>query len=308
MEDLSPRGREDGYMEGILDWGVRVVLWFQQASPTLDTPFKVLTLMGNETFYLVFFPFIYWCVDRRFGARLIVLFLLSSSVNALAKEFAGQPRPFQYDPVVQKLWNAGGGGFPSGHTQSAVVIWGYLASQSRRAWLWVAAGLLVVLIPLSRVYLGVHFPTDLLGGYVIGVGLLLLYLRFEPGVEAWLADRSIPLQLGAALAFPCLILLLSPGVEEYQVKTAASMTGMGAGFVAERKWIGFDSGGIWWKRANRFLVGMVIMLALRQGLGLLETGTDHELVFGFVRYVILGLGGALVAPWVFVSVGLAARR
>jgi uncharacterized membrane protein YeaQ/YmgE (transglycosylase-associated protein family) len=53
---------------------------------------------------------------------------------------------------------------------------------------------------------------------------------------------------------------------------------------------------------------MVIMVAFRQGLGLLEAGTDHELVFGFVRYVILGLGGALVAPWVFVSIGLAKRR
>jgi membrane-associated phospholipid phosphatase len=294
-------------MEGILDWGVRVILWLQQGSPTLDTPFKVLTLMGNETFYLVFFPLIYWCVDRRFGARLIVLFLVSSCVNALAKELAGQPRPFQYDRVVQKLWNAGGGGFPSGHTQSAVVIWGYLASQSRRAWLWVAAGFLVVLIPLSRVYLGVHFPTDLLGGYLIGASLLLLYLRFEPGAEAWLADQSIPLQLAAALAFPCSILLLSPGVEEYQVKTAASMIGMGAGFVVERRWIGFDSGGIWWKRVMRLFVGMAIMVGLRQGLGLLEAGSDYELVFGFVRYVILGLGGALIAPWVFVTIGLADR-
>jgi membrane-associated phospholipid phosphatase len=229
-------------------------------------------------------------------------------VNAVAKELAGQPRPFQFNPVVQKLWNAGGGGFPSGHTQSAVVIWGYLAAQARKTWLWVAAGLLIVLIPLSRIYLGVHFPTDLLGGYVIGGGLLVLYLRFEPGVEAWLADRSIHLQLGAALAFPCLILLLSPGVEEYQVKTTASMMGMGAGFVVERKWIGFDSGGSFWKRANRLLVGMVIMIALHQGLGLLEADTNYALVFGFFRYVIVGLGGALVAPWVFVSIGLAERR
>ena len=295
-------------MESILDWGVRVVLWFQQASPALDTPFKVLTLMGSETFYLVFFPLIYWCIDRRFGARLIVLFLLSSCVNAVAKEAAGQPRPFQYDPVVQKLWNAGGGGFPSGHTQSAVIIWGYLASQARRAWLWVAAGLLIVLIPLSRIYLGVHFPTDLLGGYVIGGGLLVLYLRFEPGVEAWLAHRSVPLQLGAALAFPCLILLVSPDVDEYQVKTTASMMGMGAGFVVERRWIGFDSGGSLWKRANRLLVGMGIMVALHQGLGLLEADTDQALAFGFFRYVIVGLGGALIAPWLFVSIGLAERR
>ena len=294
-------------MEGILDWGIQVILWFQQASPTLDTPFKVLTLMGNEMFYLLFFPLVYWCVDRRVGARLIVVFLLSSCTNAVAKELAGQPRPFQYDPMVQKLWNAGGGGLPSGHTQSAVVIWGYLASQFRRTWLWGIAGMLMVLIPLSRVYLGVHFPTDLLGGYLLGGALLMLYLRLEPGAEAWLANRSVPLQLGAALALPSLILLLSPRVEGYQIKTAATLMGMGVGFVLERRWVGFESGGIWWKRALRFLSGMLIMSLFRHGLGLFASGIDHESVFRFVRYLLLGLGGALIAPWIFVSLGLAEK-
>ena len=170
-------------MEGILDWGIRVVLWFQQASPALDIPFQALTLMGNERFYLLFFPLFYWCVHRRVGARLIVLFLFSSFPNAVAKQWAGQPRPFEYDPMVQRLWPTGGRGFPSGHTQSAVVIWGYLASQFRGVWLWGVAGLLIILIPLSRVYLGVHFPTDLLGGYLLGAAFLLLYLRLEPGAS-----------------------------------------------------------------------------------------------------------------------------
>jgi hypothetical protein len=264
--------------------------------------------MGNQFFYMAFFPLLYWCVDRRIGARLIILFLFSSFMNAVAKELAGQPRPFEYDPVVQKLWHAGGGGLPSGHTQSAVVIWGYLASQFRRPWVWGLAGLLIVLIPLSRVYLGVHFPSDLFGGYLLGAALLLLYLRFEPGAEAWLADRSMGVQLGVALAVPSLILVLSPRIESYQIRTAATLMGMGVGFILERRWVGFDSGGVLWKRALRFLSGMVVMLAFYKGLALFAPGDDHEQTFRFIRYLLLGLGGALVAPWLFVSLGLAEKR
>ena len=295
-------------MEGFLDWGVRVILWFQHASPTLDTPFKVLTLMGNQAFYMVFFPLLYWCVDRRVGARLIVLFLFSSCLNAVAKELAAQPRPFEYDPLVQRLGNAGGGGFPSGHTQSAVVIWGYLASQFRRPWLWAVAGLLMILIPLSRVYLGVHFPTDLLGGYLLGAALLGLYLWLEPRTEAWIVKRGIGLQLGTAIAVPSLILLLSPRIEGYQVRTAATLMGMGVGFVFEGRWVRFDSGGVWWKRALRLLSGMAVMLAFYKGLAFFASGAGHEEAFRFVCYLLLGLGGAWVAPWLFVSVGLAEKR
>jgi membrane-associated phospholipid phosphatase len=295
-------------MESILDWGVRVVLWFQQASPALDLPFQALTLMGNEMFYMIFFPLVYWCVDRRVGARLIILFLFSSCTNAVAKQLAGQPRPFEYDPIVQRLWPTGGRGFPSGHTQSAVVIWGYLASHFRKTWFWVVAGSLIVLIPLSRVYLGVHFPTDLLGGYLLGAALLVLYLRFQPAVEAWLAARDMGIQLVAALALPSLILLLSPHIEAYQIKTAAALMGMGVGFVLERKWVRFDSGGSVRNRALRFLSGILVLVVFREGLGLFAAGVDHESAFRFVRYLFLGLGGSLIAPWLFVSVGLAERE
>jgi len=292
-------------MDSILDWGSTVVQWFQQASPAMDAPFKILTVMGNEAFYLLFFPVMYWCVDRRVGARLIVLFLFSSSVNAVVKELAGQPRPFQYDAAVKKLCDAGGGGFPSGHTQGAVVIWGYLASHFRKPWLWVVASLLMILIPLSRVYLGVHFPTDLAGGYALGAALLLLFVRFEPGLEAWLAGRGLGLQVVTALAFPGLLLLLAPRVGNYQVRTVASLMGMGLGFVLERRWVGFEAGGTLTKRASRLLVGMAILLLFREGLGALAGGAGPEAVSAFVRYLLLGLGGALFAPWLFVRLGLA---
>ena len=132
-------------MEDALNWGVGVVLWSQQFSPALDLPFKILTSMGGEVFFMLILPLIYWCVDRRSGIRLTILFLLSSYLNLAAKVLADQPRPFQYDHRVQQLYKAGGGGFPSGHTQNAVVVWGYLALQFRRRRLWIVAGFLMVL-------------------------------------------------------------------------------------------------------------------------------------------------------------------
>jgi membrane-associated phospholipid phosphatase len=153
--------------EDILDWGIEVVLGFQQFSPALDLSFKSLTFLGNLEFFLLFMPLIYWCIDRRMGARLLVLFLISAYVNTIAKVMSDQPRPFQYDSRVRQLVHAGGGGLPSGHTQGAVVVWGYLASQIRSGKFWIIAGFLMIAVPISRLYLGVHFPTDLLGGYCL---------------------------------------------------------------------------------------------------------------------------------------------
>ena len=76
----------------------------------------------------------------------------------------------------------------------------------------------------------------------------------------------------------------------------------------ERRWGGLDTAGTWWRRALRFLSGTVVMIAFREGVGALATGTAHESLFRFVCYLLLGLGGALIAPWLFVSIGLAERE
>ncbi len=290
-------------MESILDWGVNVVLWFQQFSPTLDLPFKALTFMGNEEFFLLLLPLVYWCLDRRSGARLTVLFLFSAYLNSAAKVLAGQPRPFAYDVRVRQLVEAVGGGLPSGHTQNAVVVWGYLASAFQRTWLWVMAGLLMVFIPLSRIYLGVHFPTDLLGGYLIGAALLLLYLRLEPAAESRIRKQSLAWQLTVALTAPLLLALLFP--TEDGVTAGGVLMGMGVGFLLERRWIGFECGGLWWKQVVRFALGVVVLFGLWMGLRIAFANGEPALLFRFIRYALVGLWSGLGAPWVFVRLRLA---
>jgi membrane-associated phospholipid phosphatase len=291
-------------MDNILAWGVNVVLWLQQFSPALDLPFKALTFPGEEEFIMVFLPLLYWCFERRIGLRLAALTLLSIYANSIIKLWANQPRPFEVDSRVKQLGAEVSRGFPSGHTQNAVVMWGYLALQLRRRWMWILAAALMILTPLSRLYLGVHFPTDLLGGYLIGALLLWLFCRFEPQVESWLGRQSLLAQLALAVVAPIALTLLPLANNQDALTAAATVLGMGVGLALERRYIRFAVAGSLWQRAARFLLGMAIALALRFGLKAAFEGVEPESAFRVLRYTLIGLWVTLGAPWAFVRLRL----
>ena len=291
--------------QDILDWGIEVVLWFQQFSPALDLPFKSLTFLGNLEFFLILMPLIFWCIDRRLGARLLILFLISAYINSVAKVIADQPRPFQYDSRVKALVPASGGGLPSGHTQSAVVVWGYLASQAGRRMLWILAVILMVAIPMSRLYLGVHFPTDLLGGYILGILLLVLYLQFVLKVEAWLIQKGLIWQMGLAVVLPILCIWVNPKCSLNALNAASVLLGFAPGILLERRWIRFCSGGRLSKRILRFISGFIVLIGIWMGLRIAFAEMEPAALFRIVRYALTGLWCALGAPWLFVRLRLA---
>lgn len=289
----------------MLDWGVEVILWFQQFSPVLDWPFKSLTFLGNLEFFLILMPFIYWCLDRRTGVRLLIFFLVSAYLNSIAKVLLNQPRPFQFDPRVKPLVPAEGGGLPSGHTQGAVVVWGYLASQSRRPARWVFAGFLMIGIPLSRLYLGVHFPTDLIGGYILGALLLMMCLKFAPKAETWLVQKGIFWQLMMAMVLPIFFILISPSAALTSLNASGILFGFAPGVVVERRWIKFCAEGSLARRSLRLVVGLVILIGIWMGLRIAFGGCEPAAVYRVVRYALVGLWGGLGAPWLFVRLKLA---
>ena len=190
--------------------------------------------------------------------------------------------------------------FPSGHTQNSTVLWGFLAARVRRWFFWVLSALLIVGIALSRVYLGVHYPQDLVGGFLFGVVYLLLFLWLEKPVGAWIGGRTVAVQVGLAVLAPALLVLLNP--TEGATSSMASLAGFGVAYALEERWLRFDVGGLWWRRALRFVVGFVLVLIAYLGLKLVF---PPGVVFRFVRYGCVGLTVGLIAPWVFVRVGLA---
>ena len=292
-------------MDAILDWGIDVVLWLQQASPGLDGLFEFFTFLGDEEFYLILLPVVYWSIDRATGVRLVIIALFSSLVNTVAKSIGGQPRPFTYDDRVVPLVSADGYGLPSGHTQSAVVIWGFASLEVRRRWMWFVAVMLTLGVGLSRIYLGVHFPTDVLGGAALGLVVLLSWNTYGVRAELWFCRLRLSRQLAMVAVVPLVVIALFP--EEDAVTAGATFIGMGSGIILERRFLHFGTPGPIVARLGRFFVGGAVLVGIWWGLRRLLADLEPELLLRMLRYVIVGLWGAYGAPWFFLRIGLAHR-
>ncbi len=288
-------------MEALLRWGIQgnqaVQAW---GSPTLDAFFRAITMLGDEKFYLLLVPFLYWVIDKRLALRAGLLYLLSAYANAVLKAGFAVPRPSP--ELVRVLEIRTDYSFPSGHAQSTTVAWGYLAASLRKRWLWVVAVIIIVLVGLSRVYLGVHYPQDVIAGTLVAALLVMLYLR----LEKWLAGRaqlSLPAQVALALAVPLILLVLH--AETDTGSSMGTLLGLSLGVILERRLVHFGNAGTPARRALRFVVGIVVVLALYLGLKVI---LPEGLGFRTLRYGLIGLWASFGAPWVFVRTGLAPRE
>jgi membrane-associated phospholipid phosphatase len=289
-------------MESTLDWGLEWILAVQGAGgPVLKTLFEIITFTGEEIFYLIFAPILFWAVDHRVGARVGFAFLISAYVNPVLKEQFPQSRPYEIDPSLSDR-TVPGSGMPSGHAQSSVLVWGTLAAQIGRGWFWGLAVVFMVLVGLSRVYLGVHFPHQVAAGWMAGAVLLALYLFFDPRFESWMGKLSFTWQLAVAVVVPVLLALAYPHNDT--IASAAVMCGFGSGYVLMRRYLPFSSSGLWWQRLSRALIGLAGLVAIYVGLSVMappEEAISASLFYllRFLRYGVLGLWISLGAPWVF---------
>lgn len=290
------------FLRSLMPWGADAIVWVQQFSNgVLDAVFTVATYLGKEQFYMLFLPVLYWCINKHLGRALSVVFLLSEYVNTLLKDAFGLPRPHDFDTRIRAPLPETSPSFPSGHAQGSLVLWGAMGALVRRRWMWIVSVVLILLISLSRIYLGVHFPQDVLGGWVIGIVLLGVYFWLRRVARGIILSLSV--QLGIALALPVILFALHPS-EGTALITGVAF-GMLPGFVLEEHFVRFRADGAWWKRVLRFVVGVIPLLALYLGLKLVFPEGD---VFRFVRYALVGVWAGWLAPWLFVALRLAERE
>lgn len=292
-------------MDAIFQWGLDFIIMIQQIdTPLLDSFFRAITSLGDELFYLLFFPFLLWCVDFYLGIRVGIILLLSVYVNTGLKGIFQQPRPFDVLPEIQKVY-ASGYGFPSGHAQSSLVVWGSIAYWKKQIWIRNLSVLLILFIGFSRIYLGVHFPTDILGGWLFG-GLLLglSYFIFVKVKLDFIQKNMIFKIIGIAL-FPLILLQihLSPDI----ISSVAALTGVCYGLLLFHSFIGGIRLGYWLQRLFSFLVGVIGIGILYLGLKLIfpSEGQSFYLLYRFFRYLLLGIWISFGAPWLFIRMGLA---
>lgn len=292
-------------MESTFDASVKLILWLQSISTSLDPLFIFFTHLGDEVFYLLLLPLVYWTMDRKTGLRLTIVFLCSAYINTFAKVMFEMPRPFQYDPKVKMTVHAGGYGFPSGHTQNSVTVWTFLASCYKKTWFWIVALIMMIMIPFSRVYLGVHFPVDLLGGYILGFSIVLVFLRVEPLVSARLATLGLAMQIILSVSVPAFFILVFPGGDKTGITTMATSAGALVGLALERRFIGFAASGSLSKKALRFFIGLVFLAVIYLGLKIAFHKLEPEPLFRIIRYGLVGFFVSFGGPLFFVKTRLA---
>ena len=268
--------------------------------------FHLLTFTGEISFLLVFLPLGFWFWKRPAFARATLLLLCGTLLNSLLKAIFQEPRP-----EVLHLVEASGWSFPSGHAQAAATLWPWLVLEFRRPRWWPAALFMVFGVALSRVYLGVHFPRDVVAGMVFGGATVLLawplstwaqkrWSQQNPGLLAacvvlglavYFALFPAPVDpltatVGGALAGFSLTLLLLPGAQKHSRLVCPPPT-LGRLVAAA-------------------LFGLLVAFGLRIGLKpLLASLGAAPALASFVRYGVIGVWLAGLAPACFVALGLA---
>ncbi len=298
---------QEWYVAG--EWFIQTLQGYR--NPVLDVIFALASFMGEEWFYLLVLPLLYWCVDASLGRWAAYALLLSAWTNSALKYLWNTPRP------PSSLWRnlivrPTGPGFPSGHAQTSAVVWGTVAWRERKVAGYAGATVLVALISLSRIYNGVHYPHDVVGGLVFGLIGLALLVVLGPRVAAVASSWSVGRVALVTFLVALILLLLHPAENGRwpagaSVPAIATLWGMSVGFALERTRVKFQVEGSLLRRGVRFLTGLVLVMAVYVGLRLvLAVQEPYGLYLSLraLRYALVGLTVSWGAPALFVRLRL----
>jgi len=321
-------------MQSILNLGIDFIVGLQSVGKWPTLPMEAFSFLGTEVFYVITLPLLYWCVDSAIGLRVAVNLMISGALNNALKLTCQGPRPYWISTHVEALGAEPSFGVPSGHAQNAVAFWGMLAVGLRKGWGWATALLVVLFIGLSRLYLAVHFPHDILMGWLIGALLLWLTVRWWDPVATWARQQplgrqvlaaglgSLPLVLVAAVPFLWLRLTGWQAPPEWAAYAGRAVSferalvsaGMLCGLLAGAAWCHhrqdcFTAQGTWWQLLLRYFLGMAGLLALRFGLKLIFPAgeTIAALALRFLGYALIGAWVTAGAPHLFHHLKLAEK-
>jgi membrane-associated phospholipid phosphatase len=323
-----------GNVDTLYETGIRLVILFQSVG-WLETPMRFFTFLGTQPFFIFVMPVIYWCINAGLGIRVGFILLLGTGLNDLIKMGLITPRPYWISTQVKALSAEAAFGVPSGHAQTAAGVWGMLAAGIRRSWAWISASALILLIGLSRIYLGVHFPHDVLLGWLLGGLTLWAFLALWKRIAAWVKQRTFGQHLLLSLVLPAALVLgaglfviglrnytlpgewmanatrageplPAPVSMESPLTSAGALCGLSLGLALIRRMGGFKPSGPIWKRLVCLVVGLVGVFVLY--LGLKAVLPADETLIGssmrFLRYALLGFWISAGAPWLFAKLGL----
>jgi membrane-associated phospholipid phosphatase len=312
------------------------------ANPFFDLYFGVLTSAGNTLPIIIILILLYYTINKEYSLRFAILLIFSAHFNIIAKIFFHNPRPYLHDTSFrvttdifghQTIWGANGYSFPSGHSQTQGTVWSYIFSKYRNYQIMIIGIILLISIPISRCYLGVHWPSDILFGVIFGAFLTLIFLYLDKnysekviqlddskkillgmiGSIGLLIFGFIALIIGSLFPFNSTISLIDPHVwNEADLGTYPGMlAGVVIGQVLERKYVNFeikrDQSIIILIRVIIGLCSITILYFIAKAVEGMAEQFQHNLIWittliNFLAYFTIALFAAFIIPWVFTKI------
>ena len=282
--------------------------------PVLNEFMLAVTYFGDEIAFLVTALILFWCVDKRQGYYVLSVGFFGTLANQFLKITCRVPRPWVRDPeftiLEQAREAATGYSFPSGHSQSGVGTFGAIAYTTKNQivkWLCIAVA---VLVPLSRMYIGVHYPSDVLVASGMALGLIVLMKPLVFGNDGKNIPVIFAVGVALSLAFLAYVELwpfpedIDPHNMESAVKNAYTLLGALLGLLVayyydERK-LHFPVKAVWWAQILKVVVGLLLVLAVKEGTkGILDALCGGHMIARGIRYFLVVIMAGVVWPHSF---------
>ena len=286
-------------------------------NPVCDFLFSAITYLGDEIAFLIVAILVFWCVNKKHGYFILISGLFGTIVNQVLKLACKIPRPWHKDPgffpVGNSIEAAGGYSFPSGHSQNSVSTAGAIFLTAKKKWIKIVAIAVCVLVPFSRMYLGVHTPWDVIAGAACAVTIILLlepvftndkyFDKFMPFLVGLLTLGSI-----AFFIYATVTPLPSTGHFSYDSvvsakKNASTMLGCSFGcilvYLLDRFVIKFETAAVWYAQVIKFVLGVAVIFVIKTfaDIPLAFMGSYERIVRYFLMVAFAGAVWPLTFKW-----------
>lgn len=252
--------------------------------------FTTITMMAEEIYVTLFLAVLYWFVDKYKARKLAYFVLFNSVLNSMIKNIINMPRPYQVGAVSPiRVQTATGSSFPSGHTQTATSFWvGMMLVLKTKACV-ILGAIMIVLTALSRLYLGVHWPMDVLGAIVFGI--IFTYFAQETMKKDQITSWHVLITSVLVLA----VLLIPVDANVY--KSGASIWGLCLGGYLEERYVKYDPKNPQIKKWVKVVVGLAGLILIYVGINYLLPDIK---VIDMLKYALCIAWVIVGAPWCFI--------